>query len=919
MEAKSNFLVLDQYREGSEYNDFVGKFYHFPGKYLKLLSTPVIEFVYYEPKGSGKGEYYGYGKIKKPPFKDQREEGFYFVEISDFKQFSNPVHFETEEGPRETAPHYNSQNAVRRIPEKTLEEICLDGGIQLNFKSDAHLIKVLGEQLIASETVGILELIKNAYDAGAEYCRVVIEKVKALPVIDESLYEFNEYEGPVIVIEDNGKGMTKDVIENGWMRPASTLKTNVKERLKWERKKAVESGSLGTYESFIKQLKKEYKNRIPLGEKGVGRFSTHRLGKNLIIQTKVKELDYEYILKINWELFDVISEETVDLESIGVSLTRGKPSRDYGEANSGTRVIVYGGKEGFDWDEKTIKDLNRSIESLNSPRSKRKKGENKKNSTERLNSPRSEKTKVEGGFRVYLECPQIPDLETVDFLEEFEPVFRFEGLVDENGVLDYILTFKPPKHVPMPEESISKKNDDLRMFDHDYWKDKSRDVFRKPQCGSFYLDIDVWHRDRQWFYDLNPGDFLSYLQKFGGISIFRDGINIFPAEWGAETDWLGLKMRQLKQGYRMSYYSMIGNLEIDQVNNLELVDKTDREGLIKNRPYRDLAKLVFIIITKIIEIPFMGKRDEFKELTGKIISDPKELREYTIQSSKIVHNISEKYPVSEDPYSILDGFGNAEQRKERLINLERSLKELQRSLKLINDEKESLTELAGFGLSIAVAVHEIAKITSNFYYGVNEILKKKEIDITQLEDLKNSSASLKTELTRLGPLRAIRSERKAEFNISKAIKFVYEVFKRKFKKSGIDFEIITNDDFKIYARYGAVVQVISNLYDNSCYWLETIEKPRRKIEIKIDSIHRTIIIADSGPDIHESMLPYLFKIGYSLKTPPSGLGLYICKYYMQDMKGDINLTVSRERIPNMDGAQFTLEFGKVVQSEGETK
>jgi len=575
------------------------------------------------------------------------------------------------------------------------------------------------------------------------------------------------------------------------------------------------------------------------------------------------------------------------------------PSRDYGKENSGTRVIIYGGKEGFDWDEKTIEDLNRSIE--------------------RLNSPRSKETEGEGGFKAYLECPQIPDLQSGDFWEEFEPLFKFQGIVDENGILEYKLTFKPPKHVPMPEKTYSSGNTDLKIFDINYWKDKTKDSFKTPQCGAFYLDIDIWHRDRPWFYNLDPKPFLNYLHDFGGISIFRDGINIFPAEWGAETDWLGLKMRQLKQGYRMSYYSMIGNLEINQLNNLELIDKTDREGLIKNRPYLDLVNLLIQIITKIIEHPFMEQRDRFKELTGKTEHDPKKLIDYSKQSARVVHSISEKYPVNEDPYAILEGFGNAEQKKERLINLERSLKELGKSLKMINEEKESLTELAGFGLSIAVAVHEIAKITSNFYYGVNEILKKKEIDIAQLEDLKDSSSSLKTELKRLGPLRAIRSERKAEFNISKAIKFVSEVFKRKFKKSDISFEIITDDDFKIYARYGAVIQVISNLFDNSRYWLETVDKSKRKIEVKIDPGHRTVIVADSGPDIHESMLPYLFRVGYSLKTPPSGLGLYICRYYMQDMKGDIVQTNSRERIPDMIGAQFTLEFGKVAQNEGEAK
>jgi len=46
---------------------------------------------------------------------------------------------------------------------------------QVKFVADARLISVLGEQLIGSEKVGILELVKNAYDAGATTCTVTIE------------------------------------------------------------------------------------------------------------------------------------------------------------------------------------------------------------------------------------------------------------------------------------------------------------------------------------------------------------------------------------------------------------------------------------------------------------------------------------------------------------------------------------------------------------------------------------------------------------------------------------------------------------------------------------------------------------------------------------------------------------------------
>ena len=108
-----------------------------------------------EPAKSGDGVYFGFGKITTPPTEDKREPGYYFVEVSAYKPFLEPVPFKDQIGRLREAdsPHYNAQNAVRRIPSELVDEICLDGKILLNFTADAHLIKVLGEQLIASEKV----------------------------------------------------------------------------------------------------------------------------------------------------------------------------------------------------------------------------------------------------------------------------------------------------------------------------------------------------------------------------------------------------------------------------------------------------------------------------------------------------------------------------------------------------------------------------------------------------------------------------------------------------------------------------------------------------------------------------------------------------------------------------------------------
>jgi signal transduction histidine kinase len=893
-----NYLILTQLRDNSEYNDFVGRFYHFPNKYLNQFDVLPAEFVYYEPTKGGDGSYFGFGKITTAPTEDKREHGHYFVEVSGYKPFLELVPFKDEAGKLREAdsPHYNAQNAVRKIPSKLLDEICLDGKIRLNFTADAHLIKVLGEQLIASEKVGILELIKNSYDAGASFSRVRIESLPSLPAADKEDYLFPQLPGPVIVIEDDGNGMTRDVIENGWLRPASTIKTVVKENIKLEREKAAREGKLASYEKLISEIKKERGGRIPLGEKGVGRFAAHRLGRRLLMKTKVSDLEYEYVLEVDWDNFNAAVNQVKDLEAVGISLSRQKQSRDYGKKGSGTQLVIYGGREGFSWDKKSIEDIHRSIASLNSP------------------YPRPKKSDFDEGFRAYLECPQVSDLPSDNPLSTFAPTFTFDGLVDESGILEYSLKFQPPKTVPMPEEEVEEKAFDLRKVQSDYWSQTNGEEFRNPECGPFYLHIDVWYRRDPWISTTGPDgqSFINYLTNFGGISIFRDGINIFPAEWGAETDWLDLSKRHIKQAFRMSYYNMSGNLELDQSRNIGLIDKTNREGLIQNRAFKDLTKLVQAIVAAVIENKFIGKRDEYSDLTGAVVRDPRLLREYARQGAALITDIRERYPIDKDPYKILGPIGSADERGERLINLSSSLKNLQKSIDLMQEAQDLLTEQAGYGMAVAVSVHEIAKIAANFYMGVSHLLKTNVPDVQELKTLKEASASLQSELKRLSPLRAVRTETRTEFGIVKPIGFVVELFRSRLKKAGIEVGVNAKENFPVYGRYGALIQIFSNLFDNSSYWLGTVPRKNRKIRIHIDSKHRTVAFADSGPGIDEVILPYLFKPGYSMRIPPSGLGLFICRYYMQSMKGDVYLTSSREQIADISGAQFTLDFGRAA-------
>ncbi len=230
---------------------------------------------------------------------------------------------------------------------------------------------------------------------------------------------------------------------------------------------------------------------------------------------------------------------------------------------------------------------------------------------------------------------------------------------------------------------------------------------------------------------------------------------------------------------------------------------------------------------------------------------------------------------------------------------------------LIEESKELLIEKAGFGLAVGISVHEITKITANFYQGVSYLLKTGKADKMKLQDLKDAAVSLQTELKRLSPLRAVRNEKPSEFKISKAIKYVMDVFANRLAKLTINVEVEYDNDIALFARYAVIAQIFSNVFDNSCYWLDGEPKASRKIRIKINSQYRTVIFADSGSGIHEAIYPYMFQAGYSMRVPPSGLGLYICRSYMHAMKGGIDVTNSREALPDIKGAQLTLDFGKV--------
>jgi signal transduction histidine kinase len=112
----------------------------------------------------------------------------------------------------------------------------------ISFQAEGRLLQELGERLVASPEVALVELIKNAYDADSDSCTVHIDE-----------------KSHVMTVQDKGTGMSFDAFESRWM-------------------------SIGTSNKAEQRLSTKYKRRLT-GQKGIGRFAARFLGNHLTLDT----------------------------------------------------------------------------------------------------------------------------------------------------------------------------------------------------------------------------------------------------------------------------------------------------------------------------------------------------------------------------------------------------------------------------------------------------------------------------------------------------------------------------------------------------------------------------------------------------------------------------------------------------------
>jgi signal transduction histidine kinase len=158
---------------------------------------------------------------------------------------------------------------------------------KLTFTVDSALLAELGEKLVESAHVALVELVKNAYDADASE---VIVRLKP-----------QHRGGPEVEVIDNGSGMTFQEVKKYWMRIATTHKRN-------------------------NDLSPTY-GRPRTGSKGIGRFSCRRLGEKLHLTSVAsvgKDRFQRTEVSFNWRDFTPGTEiSTIECEGSMTVVSKG--------------------------------------------------------------------------------------------------------------------------------------------------------------------------------------------------------------------------------------------------------------------------------------------------------------------------------------------------------------------------------------------------------------------------------------------------------------------------------------------------------------------------------------------------------------------------------------------------------------------
>lgn len=394
-----------------------------------------------------------------------------------------------------------------------------------------RVIAHLGEDLIKDESIALLELVKNSYDAKATYCNV-----------DFDFDVWGRLEK--ITVEDNGTGMDLNTIETVWLVIGTDNKKN--------------------------QLNKEKDGRAPLGEKGIGRLGVHKLGRKINVFSKTSDSNEVYV-EIDWSKL----AESKEIDDFKVDYDYQLTNNLHFTGNQTGTIIEITDLKG-EWNRRKLRTVFRNLTSLNSPFDNQSDSFEVRVTTQGANPfaglPNLQEIMDAGMY--FGHCVMI-GANIEEFHYEFKPwknLDRIDGRV-VNSLDEYDKKIIHKVEEETENNKIIKREEILDLS--------------KYGIGRIEFDIVIFEKDNAIFnlMNLEKRALNDYLKNNSGIRVYRDNMRVFNyGESG--NDWLGIDQKRLmRAGGSVSNNMVIGSVLLQRKSSFGLREKTNREGFIEDESF----------------------------------------------------------------------------------------------------------------------------------------------------------------------------------------------------------------------------------------------------------------------------------------------------------------------------------------------
>lgn len=709
----------------------------------------------------------------------------------------------------------NNPNNYSKILELSNKLASFDEN-NVRFSVDAGIINRLGMELVARHETAVSELVKNAYDADATNVEIIFKETLKI--------------GGTLVIEDNGLGMTKEQLINGFMRLSSSEKLHYPRSPRYDRKRA--------------------------GKKGIGRFSTQRLGKKLTIITQTLEAKEALKVVVYWDDFmgdKDLSLITNEIESIEK------------QKDEGTTLLIEELRDS--WSEAQIKRVYRyASETIQPfPISKTKK---------------DSKSPNDSGFK--LKCIEINNGKKFTIAND-ETMFFEHALAEINGFVDndgYI-------YLSIKSKKLNYRENEVLL---------SKEPFESLKNVSLKAYYFVYNSG------LIPKQSETLIRaratKQGGIRLYRNGFRVLP--YGeSDDDWLGLDA-SIRRRTILPVHGNINFFGFVEVNNdygEQFEETSSREGLLENKAFEELSDFGYKILTDaIIKIGSVrGVKTRTNEKDWK--KEPEEVINDAINELKEIEN-------EED-------FQSAKEKISEITQTIEIAKEQQKREKIeLIKEMNLLRVLAGLGLTIGEFIHEIKQYQGALQHDIKNIETS-----TTLENVFSVNKRVKVNLDGLSTYISYFDEAFSE-NVQRELKplelrtVVYALkstLEADITKRNIEF---VEPIFKGYNLYTIAMHksewasILFNFYTNSRKAINRA-KVKGKIFIECGKVHNRVYLefSDNGDGIALENREKIFNAFYTTSTPVGK----IVKIHEEMSGTGLGLKIVRDIITSYGGTIFVKE------------